>query len=91
MVLQKFNHSSAGGISEQKVFDSVVYIDRLTFSVGIGMACALLVAATLGLVLPFLFKRMGDDPAIASGPVVTTVNDIISVTIFLGLASVIMV
>jgi len=41
-------------------------------------------------VLPFLFRRVGVDPAIASGPVVTTVNDIISVAVFLALASAIM-
>ena len=46
----------------------------------------LLVAGTLGIGLPFLFRRIGVDPAIASGPIVTTVNDAISVSIYLGIA-----
>jgi magnesium transporter len=66
-------------------------VDRIALAVGMGMACAILVAASLGMVLPFLFRRLRVDPAIASGPVVTTTNDIISVTIYLAFASLIMV
>ena len=47
------------------------------------MGVAILVAAGLGIVLPFFFRRVGVDPAIASGPIVTTCNDVISVTTYL--------
>jgi magnesium transporter len=67
-----------------------VDINRVAFSVGLGITCSILVAASLGMVLPFLFRRIHVDPAIASGPIVTTANDVISVTIFLGLAALIM-
>ena len=49
------------------------------------MFSAIMVATTLGLFLPFLFRRVGIDPAISSGPLVTTANDAISVTIYLTL------
>ena len=66
-----------------------VNVMKIALSVGSGMTVAILVAAGLGMVLPFLFRRIGVDPAIASGPIVTTVNDILSVSIFLALASLI--
>ncbi|MCP4591453.1 MAG: magnesium transporter [bacterium] len=56
-------------------------------AVGLGMGVAILVAAGLGIVLPFFFRRMGVDPAIASGPIVTTCNDVISVTAYLLLST----
>jgi len=58
---------------------------RLVLAFGTAMFSAIMVATTLGLFLPFLFRRIGIDPAISSGPLVTTANDSISVTIYLSL------
>ena len=58
---------------------------RLTFAFGTAMFSAIMVATTLGLFLPFLFRRVGIDPAISSGPLVTTANDSISVAIYMTL------
>lgn len=58
---------------------------RLVFAVGVAMFSAIMVATTLGLFLPFLFRQIGIDPAISSGPLVTTANDSISVTIYMTL------
>ena len=55
-------------------------------AVGLGMTLAILIAGLLGIVLPFVFRRIGVDPAIASGPIVTTVNDVISVSVYLVIA-----
>jgi magnesium transporter len=55
-------------------------------AVGIAMTAAILVAAGLGIALPFTFRRLGVDPAISSGPIVTTVNDVISVAIYMSIA-----
>jgi len=59
---------------------------RLVFAFGTAMFSAIMVATTLGLFLPFLFRRIGIDPAISSGPLVTTANDSISVAIYMALA-----
>ena len=53
----------------------------------LAMFSAIMVATTLGLFLPFLFRRVGLDPAISSGPLVTTANDSISVSIYLLLTT----
>jgi magnesium transporter len=58
---------------------------RLIFVFGTAMFSAIMVATTLGLFLPFLFRRIGIDPAISSGPLVTTANDSISVAIYMTL------
>ena len=50
------------------------------------MTAAILVAGVLAISLPFTFRRLGVDPAIASGPLVTTLNDLISVSIYMALA-----
>ena len=49
----------------------------------IGMFSAIMISTSLGLFLPFLFRHIGLDPAISSGPLVTTANDSISVAIYL--------
>ncbi len=59
---------------------------RLVFAFGTAMFAAIMVATTLGLLLPFLFRKLGIDPAISSGPLVTTANDSISVAIYMTLA-----
>jgi len=66
--------------------DSSIEPMRVVFAFTVGMSSAIMVATTLGLALPFLFRRIGIDPAISSGPLVTTANDSISVAIYLSLA-----
>jgi len=55
----------------------------LALAFGIAMFSAIMISTSLGLSLPFLFRRIGLDPAISSGPLVTTANDSISVAIYL--------
>jgi magnesium transporter len=58
---------------------------RIVMAFGTGMFSAIMVATTLGLLLPFLFHHIGIDPAVSSGPLVTTANDSISVAIYMVL------
>jgi len=58
-------------------------ITTIARAVGIAMPLAIMGASLLGILLPFVFKRLGVDPAIASGPLVTTTNDIVSVSIYM--------
>jgi len=68
-----------------KAPESTVKSVQLVFAFGMAMFSAIMVATTLGLFLPFLFRRIGIDPAISSGPLVTTANDSISVAIYMTL------
>ncbi len=55
--------------------------------VGGALGTVILVAATLGTIMPFTLRRLGVDPAVAQGPFVTTLNDVIGILIYLGLAT----
>lgn len=68
-----------------KGLEDGIKVTRLVFAFGTAMFSAIMVATTLGLFLPFLFRRIGIDPAISSGPLVTTANDSISVAIYMSL------
>jgi len=60
---------------------------RLGLIVGGAMLLSTMWATTTGASIPLLFGRLGIDPAIAAGPVVTTANDSISLLIYFGVAT----
>lgn len=51
------------------------------------MVFTLMAAALGGIVIPMVLERFNIDPALASGPFVTTVTDVVGFFTFLGLAS----
>ncbi|HWL27141.1 MAG TPA: magnesium transporter [Ureibacillus sp.] len=55
--------------------------------VGAAICCSILVATIAGSFIPLLIHKIGIDPAVASGPFITTLNDITSILIYLGLAT----
>jgi magnesium transporter len=57
---------------------------KLGVVVGLSLAIAMTFAAIVGSAVPLIFKRLGADPALATGPFVTTTNDILGLTIYLG-------
>jgi len=56
--------------------------------VGIAMMVAMTVAASMGTLVPTFFRKIHVDPAIASGPFVTTSNDIVGILIYLATATI---
>ena len=60
------------------------------FSVSVCTGIALVIAMGLssisGTAVPLLFKRLNIDPAVASGPLITTINDLVAVITYYGLA-----
>lgn len=55
--------------------------------VGAAIMSSIFVATIAGSFIPLLIHRMKIDPAVASGPFITTLNDLISILIYLGLAT----
>jgi magnesium transporter len=55
--------------------------------IGLAIVVTLAAAALGGVVIPILLERFGVDPAVASGPLVTTVTDVVGFFAFLGIAS----
>lgn len=56
--------------------------------VGVAMFSVICIAVCLGVLAPLVFSRVGIDPAVASGPFITTANDILGLFIYLGLATI---
>lgn len=59
--------------------------------VGVAMVLALVSAAFLGTLVPFVLHRFGVDPAVASGPFVTTLMDILGLLIYFVTATTVFV
>ena len=63
---------------------------RLAFSVsactGIALMVSMVLSSVAGTTIPLLFKKLNIDPAVASGPLITTINDLVAVVTYYGLA-----
>lgn len=55
--------------------------------IGLSIQLALVVATLAGSLVPLLMNSLRVDPATASGPFITTINDILSLLIYFGLAT----
>jgi magnesium transporter len=75
----------AAGI--MKLGSGNVVLASYALVVGVALFLAILVASINGAVIPMVFERLGIDPAVASGPLVTTSNDITGIIIYFGLAA----
>jgi len=55
--------------------------------VGVSLFLTLLIGTLAGTVIPLILYRFRVDPAIASGPLITTLNDMFSITVYFGTAT----
>ena len=62
-------------------------LTSLALAVGLAVICSMLVAALVGSCVPLLMARVNIDPAVATGPFVTTAVDIISVYFYFVIAT----
>ena len=54
--------------------------------IGISMLLAMLISSAVGTLIPLFFKKIKIDPAVASGPLITTINDLVAVVTYYGLS-----
>ena len=59
--------------------------------IGIALWVAMFISSVTGTVIPLFFKKLGVDPAVASGPLITTINDLVAVVTYYGLAWVLLI
>lgn len=60
---------------------------QISSIISVTLLISLLVAAVTGTMIPVMFKKLKVDPSVASGPFMTTINDIFSLLVYLGLAT----
>lgn len=55
---------------------------RLSFVVSLALFCVVLIASLMGTITPLILNRFGFNPALASGPFITTTNDLLGLGIY---------
>lgn len=58
--------------------------------VGISIFLAVSLSATMGVLIPIAFKRINVDPAVASGPLITMINDITGLLVYLTMSTILL-
>jgi magnesium transporter len=79
-----------GGLSGVIIFllITVLYRDAmLAFVVGISIFFSIAVAAVVGTLIPKIIQKLNFDPAVASGPFITTINDTLGLLIYFFVAT----
>lgn len=59
--------------------------------VGLSLVVAMVISSLVGTLIPIFFNRIKIDPAVASGPLITTVNDLVAVISYYGLVWVLLI
>ncbi len=63
---------------------------NFSLTIAVSMLCVIIVAALIGTFVPIILDKKGIDPAIATGPFITTSNDIFGIFLFFYLAKLIL-
>lgn len=54
--------------------------------IGGALALAMLISSFMGTIIPIILEKIGFDPAVASGPLISTINDLVAAVTYYGLA-----
>ncbi len=65
---------------------SISHAFLISGCVGVALLAAMIISSFVGTVVPMFFHKIKVDPAVASGPLITTVNDLVAVITYYGLA-----
>ncbi|NCB92690.1 MAG: magnesium transporter [Clostridia bacterium] len=70
---------------------TMLYAFAISGCVGIALMAAMVISSFVGTIVPMFFHKIKIDPAVASGPLITTVNDLVAVVTYYGLAWVLLI
>ncbi len=69
----------------------VVHAFVISGCVGLSLMAAMVISSLVGTLIPMFFHKIKIDPAVASGPLITTVNDLVAVVIYYGLVWILLI
>ena len=73
------------------IFGLITNMDpKFSYTVAISMLCVIIIASLIGTFVPIILDKRGIDPAIATGPFITTSNDIFGIFLFFYIAKLIL-
>lgn len=53
----------------------------------VAISTSMFISAIMGVLIPIFLTRFGQDPSAASGPIITTINDVVALVIYFGIAT----
>lgn len=59
--------------------------------IGLSLMVAMVISGAVGTLIPLFFKKINIDPAVASGPLITTINDLVAVVAYYGLCGIMLI
>ncbi len=59
--------------------------------IGVSLIISMIISSALGTLIPLFFKRIKVDPAVASGPLITTINDLVAVITYYGISWILLI
>lgn len=70
---------------------AIAFVWQGSFTLGLVVGSSLLITLIIGTlagtIIPLILYKFKVDPAVASGPLITTINDILSLLIYFGIAT----
>lgn len=70
---------------------SAMFAFSVSLCTGIALLVSIMLSSITGTVVPIIFKKLKVDPAVASGPLITTINDLVAVVTYYGLAWILLI
>ena len=65
---------------------TIMFAYAVSGCIGIALVVAMVISGAVGTCIPLFFKKINVDPAVASGPLITTINDLVAVVTYYGLS-----
>lgn len=59
--------------------------------IGLSLLVAMIISSLMGTIIPLFFHKIHVDPAVASGPLISTINDLVAVVAYYGLAWILLI
>ena len=61
-------------------------IYKIAGVVSISLLLSMLISGLIGTIIPIILQKLKIDPAVASGPFITSINDVTAIVIYYGIA-----
>ena len=70
---------------------TAVFSFAVSGCIGVSLVLAMVISSSVGTLIPLFFKKIKVDPAVASGPLITTINDLVAVVTYYGLSWILLI
>ena len=70
---------------------SFLFAYAVSGCIGLSLMVAMVISGAVGTLIPLFFKKINIDPAVASGPLITTINDLVAVVAYYGLCGILLI